>query len=149
MTATVAQIEAYAARIANDFPRFVVAPNGYGVRVECKVCHNSSTGDRAEMWARNHTCVDPTAKLVIHMSANGGWNMVKVTFSRDEDAARYISTHLHLVLNEDEDDNNDWHSFPLAYAALYPMCEHQMDARSCSGPNHFGEYDQERRDAGY
>lgn len=28
---------------------------------------------------------------------------------------------------------------PTLFARLYPTCEHGMDGRHCSGPNHFGE----------
>jgi hypothetical protein len=102
----------------------------------------------------NNTISRPT--LTIWMSAYGGWNwdrtscgMVKITFARDEDAARYISSHLHLVLVEDEDDNNPWDAFPMASAALYPLCEHGMLLQSCYGPTHFMDYDTERQMAGY
>jgi hypothetical protein len=55
-TATVAQLEAYAASVAAARPAFTVRPNAYGVRIECPVCHESSTGDRALAWSHDHAC---------------------------------------------------------------------------------------------
>ena len=54
--ATVAEIEAYAAQVREEFaPKgFRVNANRYGVRIECNTCHESATLE-AEMWARNHS----------------------------------------------------------------------------------------------
>lgn len=92
--------------------------------------------------------------LIIYIAAYGGWNWnkkgtgyVKVTFTgpdADATAANYISTHRHLVIDANEDATEDWDAFPLTMAALFPLCEHQMDANLCHGPNHFPSADWER-----
>jgi hypothetical protein len=46
-TATVAQVEAYAASVAAARPTFTVRPNTYGVRIECPVCHESASANRS------------------------------------------------------------------------------------------------------
>lgn len=54
--ATVAEIESEAARLqARAGADFIVAPNSYGVRVECTICHESATHDRAYRFVNNHT----------------------------------------------------------------------------------------------
>ncbi len=36
-------------------PSFTITPNGYDVRIECNVCHDSSAGSLARAWANSHT----------------------------------------------------------------------------------------------
>lgn len=51
-----AQIKAEAERFqAQVGSSFTVAPNSYGVRIECNTCHQSATHDRAYRFAREHT----------------------------------------------------------------------------------------------
>jgi len=55
--ATVAEIEAYAAKTREEFKGqgFKIDPNSYGLRAECETCHDSATLN-PEMWMRNHNC---------------------------------------------------------------------------------------------
>jgi hypothetical protein len=58
-TATVAQIEAEAARFQAEVgDRFIVNPNGYGVHIRCVACGEFSTHDRAYRFSREHVCAD-------------------------------------------------------------------------------------------
>lgn len=51
--ATTAEINAYATQVADELPSFIVSPNSYGVRIECRACHASS---RKPEWAHAHNC---------------------------------------------------------------------------------------------
>jgi hypothetical protein len=95
---------------------------------------------------------NPTFTLLI--SAYGGWDfdrergsMTRVVFSDDATAADYITRKGYLVL-EPEAGEDGYPAIPegwdLTMGALFPTCEHGMDARNCAGPMHFLDAAQER-----
>jgi hypothetical protein len=68
----------------------------------------------------------------------------RATFATDAAAADFIArkgaTCAFWIANDEETEGDAiYAAFPLAYAALFPLCEHGLSAQLCSGPNHFGE----------
>jgi hypothetical protein len=54
---TAAQINAEAARFQTEVGQaYTVAPNSYGVRIECNACRESATHDRAYRFPNLHRC---------------------------------------------------------------------------------------------
>lgn len=87
--------------------------------------------------------------FTLYINAYGGWDWTRttgqgtrVTFTDDTLAAAYIARKQHLVL--DADPATDWDTFPKAFSALFPLCEHQMSLSNCYGPDHYMSAEQER-----
>lgn len=85
------------------------------------------------------TITDPKIQLLAHCCATQV--SFTVTFAgtgADAAAADYMktrgSTHDFVFADEDE---TDYMTAPLTFAAMFPSCEHGLSEWLCAGPNHY------------
>lgn len=91
--------------------------------------------------------MEATLALEVRLCNDQHWYIVRWDGDEnavDQRAVSFVRARLSTcVFNEVEGEEVSWARFPLLWEVMNPLCEHQLPADRCYGPDHYPNSDQE------